>query len=327
MGGMKPSASEIGALREFNRFYTRQMGLLDRGLLGSEWTLAEARVMYELARADSTTAAIIARDLGLDVGYLSRILGKLERHGLVERRRAKDDGRRQELALTATGKATFAPLDKAAKREVRELLAPLDEAARRALLDAAATIHRTLARDVENPFPVVRELRVGDVGFIVHRQARLYAEEFGWNIEYEALIAEILGAFVRNFDPRRDASFIAERHGAIVGSVFLVRGDEASKTGKLRLLYVDANARGIGLGRHLVDRCVNAARERGYTKLTLWTNDVLVAARRIYQAAGFRLVKEERHRSFGKALVGQTWELALDTTSTRSMRRRSACAD
>lgn len=302
-------ASATRAVRAFNRFYTRHLGLLDRVLPGSRFSLAEARVLFELATRKSATATEIGRELGIDAGYLSRILGAFERRGYLRRVRSERDGREWRMHLTAAGKAAFAPLNRASEQQVAALLRPLPEAERTALLGALQTVERVFGVS-PTPGPVVlRDLRVGDVGWITHRQGRLYADEYGWDGRFEALVAEILAAFVRDFDPASECAWIAERDGAIVGSVFLVRA--SASVAKLRLLYVEASARGTGTGRRLVEECIAFARAKGYSTLTLWTNDVLSAARRIYETCGFRLVAEERHSSFGKELVGQTWELAL----------------
>jgi DNA-binding MarR family transcriptional regulator/GNAT superfamily N-acetyltransferase len=300
----------IESVRAFNRFYTRQIGLLDEGWLKSPFTLTECRVLYELAHRDKPTAAQIGASLALDAGYLSRILAKFERRKLVRRVASKQDTRVTHLSLTAAGRKAYAPLDVAAKKHVNGLLEPLDARAVTALTGAMGIVQRVLsgARAEKDPF-VLRDLQIGDIGWIVHRQAVLYAQEYGWDESYEALVAEILSGFVKNFDAKRERSWIAERDGQIIGSVFLMRADD--EVAKLRLLYVEPSARGLGVGRRLVDECIRFARAKGYRKLTLWTNDVLVTARKIYVAAGFELVKEEKHRSFGKDLVGQTWDLDL----------------
>jgi DNA-binding MarR family transcriptional regulator/GNAT superfamily N-acetyltransferase len=303
----------VSAVRAFNRFYTRQLGLLDRVLPGSQFSLAEGRILYELATRESCTASDIAAELGIDAGYLSRILKAFERRGYLTRKRSADDGREWQMRLTPTGRAAFAPLDRAARDQVAELLTTLQAPAREELVTAMQRVERLLAPAAARAPVVFRDLRVGDIGWITQRQALLYATEYGWDATFEALVAEILVAFVRNFDPAWERAWIAERDGATVGSVFLVRA--SSEVAKLRLLYVEASARGTGTGQRLVAECVAFARAKGYRTLTLWTNDILHAARRLYEGAGFRLVGEERHRSFGKDLVGQTWELALDRPS------------
>ena len=297
------------AIRDFNRFYTRQIGLLDQGFLGSPFTLTEVRVLYELAHRDSPTATQIARELTLDPGYLSRLLRKLERQGHLARGRDAEDGRQRPLRLTRTGRRVFESLDRASGEQIAGMIGALTPAQIGGLVGSMQAVRRFLQPDTPDTAYALRALRVGDIGWIIHRQGLLYAEEYGWDVTYEGLIAQILGNFVRQREPAGENAWVAERHGAIVGSVFLVR--ESAAIARLRLLYVEPGARGLGIGRRLVDTCIAEAREKGYHTLRLWTNDVLVSARRIYQAAGFRLLKEERHHSFGKDLVGQTWELPL----------------
>ncbi|WP_279359971.1 bifunctional helix-turn-helix transcriptional regulator/GNAT family N-acetyltransferase [Methylobacterium indicum] len=301
----------VGAVRAFGRFYTRQIGLLEEGLHRSAFSLTEARVLYELAHRDRLTASILGQDLGLDAGYLSRLLKRFEDQGLVIRRAAPEDGRRQVLALTEAGRAAFAPLDAASRAEVRALLARLPAADRAALVGAMGRVRRLLGDPSPDAPAVLRALQPGDIGWIAHRQGLLYAAEYGFDTGFEALVAEILAGFVRDFDPARAASWIAERDGAVAGSVFLVPAGGAEGVGKLRLLYVEPSARGQGLGQRLTEACIAGARDRGYRQLTLWTNDVLGAARRIYRDAGFRLVESAPHRSFGQDLVGETWMLDL----------------
>jgi DNA-binding MarR family transcriptional regulator/GNAT superfamily N-acetyltransferase len=302
---------QVEAVRQFNRFYTRQLGLLEKGYLRSDWTLTEARVLYELAHRRDLTAAEIAEALQLDVAYLSRILASFERTRLVNRTVSRADARQRKLALTVKGRAAFEPLDRSAARQVTAMLAPLPESARTKLVSAMRHVQALLERDAAaEPAYTLRALQSGDVGWIVHRQGLLYAKEYGWDISYEALVAEILAEFVRDFDRSKSAAWIAEASGAIVGSVFLMPA-AATGVAKLRLLYVEPAARGVGLGRRLVEECILGARARGYRTLTLWTNSVLVSARRIYAAVGFKLCKEECHHSFGKDLVGQTWKLTL----------------
>jgi len=308
-----PDAKQIAAVRGFNRFYTGQLGLLSKDFLRSEWSLTEGRVLYELATRQGVTAGKVASDLQLDEAYLSRILAKLQRRRLIERTVSPSDGRRQSIALTRAGREAFRPLNQSASRQVAGMLAPLAAAARAELVTGMARLQTLLTPQGESPRPLrIRALQSGDIGWIIHRQGRLYADEYGWDMAYETLVAEILAAFVKNFDDESDAAWIAEWPGSIVGSVFLVRASE--QVAKLRLLYVEPTARGLGIGRKLVSLCIEGAEKRGYKKLTLWTNDVLVSARRIYEASGFRLVSQERHRSFGKDLVGQTWELSLSST-------------
>ncbi|AWN54519.1 bifunctional helix-turn-helix transcriptional regulator/GNAT family N-acetyltransferase [Methylobacterium sp. 17Sr1-1] len=304
-------AAAVAAVRAFGRFYTRQIGLLEEGLHRSAFSLTEARVLYELAHRDGLTASVLGRDLGLDAGYLSRLLKRFEEQGLVTRRSAAGDGRRQVLALTPEGQAAFAPLDEASRAEVEALLARLPAADRTALVGAMARVRRLLGDPSEGleAGATLRGLRPGDIGWIAHRQGVLYARDYGFDLTFEALVAEILAGFVHDFDPGRAGAWIAEQAGEVVGSVFLAPASDT--VGKLRLLYVEPAARGQGLGRRLTASCVDGARARGYRQLTLWTNDVLAAARRIYAEAGFRLIESAPHRSFGQDLVGETWMLDL----------------
>ncbi|MGX7707629.1 bifunctional helix-turn-helix transcriptional regulator/GNAT family N-acetyltransferase [Methylobacterium sp. Gmos1] len=299
----------VAAVRAFGRFYTRQIGLLEEGLHRSAFSLTEARVLYELAHRDRLTASVLGQDLGLDAGYLSRLLKRFEEQGLLTRRTAAGDGRRQVLALTPEGQAAFAPLDEASRAEVEALLGRLDPTDRTALVGAMARMRRLLGDPPEDGAATLRDLKPGDIGWITHRQGVLYAEEYGFDLTFEALVAEILAGFVRDRDPARAGAWIAEQAGEVVGSVFLAPASET--VGKLRLLYVEPAIRGQGLGRRLTASCIAGARERGYRQLTLWTNDVLGAARRIYAEAGFRLVESAPHRSFGQDLVGETWMLDL----------------
>jgi DNA-binding MarR family transcriptional regulator/GNAT superfamily N-acetyltransferase len=309
----RPDSAQIGAVREFNRFYTRQLGLLNKEFLSSEWTLTEARVLHEIATRQGVTAREIANDLQLDEAYLSRILAKFQRRRLIKRNTSAVDARQQLIDLTAAGRAAYRPLDRSATQQIEHMLAPLAAFDRSALVGSMARLEQLLhKREIQAPYSI-RPLRIGDIGWITHRQGILYAEEYGWDATYEALVAEILGGFVKTFDPKREAAWVAEVHGSPVGSVFLVRASD--EVAQLRLLYVEPAARGLGIGRRLVSLCTAGARERGYRNLILWTNDVLLAARRIYETMGFRLTAEERHRSFGKDLVGQTWELNLAAVS------------
>ncbi len=305
-----PEADQIAQVRRFSRFYTRQIGLLEEGLLKSEFSLTEVRVLYELAYRVGLTAADLARELALDTGYLSRILKRFEARGLIERSPAQEDGRQMVLALTDAGRAVFTPLDQASANQVAVMLAKLTAGDRQLLVCALRTVERLLGDSPEPRVPyILRPHQPGDIGWIAHRQGLLYAQEYGWDETFEALVAEIAAAFVKTYDPKRERCWIAERENEIVGSVFLVR--QSDEIAKLRLLYVEPSARGLGIGRRLVDECIGFARAKGYKTLTLWTNDVHVSALNIYKAAGFRLVKEEEHHSFGKDLVGQNWDLDL----------------
>jgi DNA-binding MarR family transcriptional regulator/N-acetylglutamate synthase-like GNAT family acetyltransferase len=305
-------ADAAGRLRHFNRFYTRQIGVLDRGLYGSGRSLADARLLYELAQGADATAGDLARRLAMDPGFLSRMLTRLEREGLVVRRRSQADGRVSHLAVTPAGQAAFAELDGLSQHAAEAMISPLADEQRSALLTALGRVEGLLAADLPRGAVVLRPHRVGDMGWIVHRQALLYAHEYGWDIGYEALIAEIVAKFARDFDAACEHCWVAEQAGEIVGSVFLVRGDE-SGVAKLRLLYVEKAVRGAGVGRRLIGECVAFAREKGYARLDLWTQSVLEAATRLYRETGFRLIREEPHHSFGHDLIGQFWSLDLQT--------------
>lgn len=300
----------IDAVRRFNRFYTRQIGVLRNGLLRSPFSLTEARILYELAHRERPTATEIGKALGLDAGYLSRILRGFERRGLVEKTASEADGRQNLLSLTAQGREAFGELNARSNEEVAAMLRGLPAREQDRLVEAMHAIEGLLGARPEPKVPyLLRPHRPGDMGWVVHRHGVLYAQEYGWDERFEALVAEIVAEFIRNYDPKRERCWIAERDGEIVGSVFLVRHSET--VAKLRLLLVEPRARGLGIGSRLVEECIRFAEETGYRKITLWTNSVLHAARRIYQAAGFCLVREEPHHSFGHDLVGQTWELTL----------------
>jgi DNA-binding MarR family transcriptional regulator/N-acetylglutamate synthase-like GNAT family acetyltransferase len=305
-----PAADRVSAVRHFNRFYTRRIGVLHEGLLASPFSLAEVRVLYELAHRPAVTASDLVRDLALDSGYLSRILRDFEKRGLVRRATSQTDGRQRPLTLTAEGKRTFAPLERRSAQEVATLLAPLSETDQARLAGAMQAIERMLepAGAAGEPF-VLRAHRPGDMGWVVQAHGEIYWREYGWDERFEALVAHIAGEFVEKLDPARERCWIAEREGERVGSVFLVR--KSATVAKLRLLIVDPRARGLGLGAHLVAECIRFARDCGYRTLTLWTQENLRAARRIYQAAGFALAAREPHAMFGVPLVGETWNLAL----------------
>jgi DNA-binding MarR family transcriptional regulator/predicted GNAT family acetyltransferase len=307
-----PAADLVAAVRRFNRFYTRRIGVLDEGHLHSAFSLAEVRVMYEIAHDPAATATGLQRDLQLDGGYLSRLVSALEQKGLVRRKRSPNDGRQSLLALTAKGRTTFAQLNARAHDDVASFITPLGERARWRLLDAMRTIESLLGGEPRTSSPyLLRAHRAGDMGFVVHRQAVLYSREYGWTDAYEALISRIVAEFLERFDAARERCWIAERDGETVGSVFLIRHPEREGVAKLRLLYVEPSARGLGIGARLVRECSTFARAAGYHTITLWTNSVLTSARRLYEAEGYRLVHEEPHHSFGKDLAGQTWELTL----------------
>jgi len=300
---------DVATLRGFNRVYTSRLGLLDAHLDQSPFTLSEARILYELANRTDPTAAEIARALRLDPAQISRTIRRFANRGLVATRENPSHGRHQLLSLTEQGRAAFAAAEGNTRRAVGGLLDELSPFRRAALLSAARTITRIFEEEAV-PRPVLRGLKPGDLGLVIARQAILYTGEYGWNGDYEALVARILADFHQSFDPARDAAWIAELDGRMAGSIFLVHGDEP-EVGKLRLLYVERDARGLGVGRMLVAACIARAREAGYKRLDLWTNSILSAARAIYQRAGFVLVDETPHHSFGKDLIGQTWSLAL----------------
>jgi len=300
----------IDALRRFNRFYTRKIGVLEEGLLQSPFSLTEARLLYELARREKSTAGEVADYLGLDAGYLSRMLRGFQNRGLLAKSPSKADRRQTLLHLTKRGRQAFAVLDKRARKEVGALLGALSTAEQDRLLEACQTIEQLLGARPEPKTPyLLRPHQPGDMGWVVHRHGALYAQEYGWDERFEALVADIVAKFIRELDPKRERCWIAERDGEVVGSIFLVK--KSATVAKLRLLLVEPKARGLGLGRRLVQECVRFGRQVGYKKITLWTNDVLHAARHVYQEVGFRLVHEEPHNKFGHGLMGQTWELDL----------------
>jgi DNA-binding MarR family transcriptional regulator/N-acetylglutamate synthase-like GNAT family acetyltransferase len=297
----------VGVVRRFNRFWTRQIGVLREGYLESRFSLTEVRVLFELARREETTASELGAELGLDAGYLSRLLGGFEKDAMIHKRPSQADGRRSLLRLTERGRKAFAPLDARSRRDVGAMLGSLSVAEQDRLVGAMRTIEGLLS-ETEDSY-LLRPHGSGDMGWVVHRHGILYAEEYDWDEQFEALVAEIVAKFIQEIDPKRERCWIAERGGENVGCVFLVKQSE--EIAKLRLLLVDPQARGLGIGSRLVEECIRFARRAGYGKITLWTNDVLYAARRIYQGVGFRLVHEEPHHSFGHDLVGQTWELEL----------------
>jgi DNA-binding MarR family transcriptional regulator/GNAT superfamily N-acetyltransferase len=310
--------SPVAAVRAFNRFYTQKIGVLDEGLLASPYSLAEVRVLYELAQREHATATVLRQALGLDAGYLSRMVARLAARRLVTRRPSPDDRRESLLSLSARGREVFAKLDARSNAGVAQLIGPLDGGRRRELLTSMRTIETLLGAGgasgasggASGAAPlIVRAPKAGELGWIVYRHGALYAEEYGWDARFEALVARVVADFVASYDPLRERCFIAVRQGAVVGSVMVV---QKSKTvAKLRLLLVEPSARGLGIGARLVDECLCFARAAGYRRLELWTNSVLVAARRIYERAGFVLVAEAAHKEFGKGLLGQTFRLEL----------------
>lgn len=319
---MPESNEVVQSLRRFNRFYTLRIGVLRRGLLGTPYSLTEARVLYELAHRPGLVAAELGQDLELDRGYLSRILGQFERKRLVARRTSKRDGRRQHLRLTAAGRRAFAEMDRRSTDQAARLTGHLGRTEQRRLQGLLGEIQRLLSCGEAKAVPgqvILREPQPGDFGWVVERHGALYAGEYGWDVGFEALVARIVADYAGKHDPAREKAWIAELDGQPVGCVFLVR--ESDAVAKLRLLLVDPSARGHGLGRRLVDECVGFAERAGYRKIALWTNSVLHAARRIYEASGFRLVREEPHRSFGPDLVGQFWEKELRSAEGQTTSR------
>ncbi|CAN5578802.1 helix-turn-helix domain-containing GNAT family N-acetyltransferase [soil metagenome] len=307
---IKNLEANISAIRHFNRFFTRQIGVLREGLLHSPYSLTEARVLFELAHRDNLTAAQLCRELGLDAGYLSRTLAQLAQQGLIDKVRSESDERQRLLRLSTDGKAAFALLDQRSRDEVGELLQELSEGDQQRLLDAMQTIESILGKGFKFAEPFFLRLHEpGDMGWVTHRHGLLYAREYQWDQHFEALVAQIVADFINNYNPACERCWIAEMQGEIVGSVFVVQASET--VAKLRLLLVEPRARGLGLGTRLVEECIRFARRSGYQTLMLWTNSVLLEARHIYQKAGFVLVAEEAHRSFGHDLVGETWELTL----------------
>jgi DNA-binding MarR family transcriptional regulator/GNAT superfamily N-acetyltransferase len=301
---------QVDAVRRFNRFYTRRIGVVNENLLGSGFTLPEGRLLYELAHRDGPTATEVGRELRLDPGYVSRLIDRLRRRGVLERRPSPGDRRQSLLRLTRKGREVFAMLNRRSHDEISAMLAPLAVADRRRLVEAMGRIEGLLGGSGAAAVPyLLRSHQPGDIGWVVQRHGAIYAEEYGWNAEMEAFIAEIAARFLRNFDPKRERCWIAERDGENVGSVFLVR--KSARVAQLRLLLVEPSARGLGIGRRLVAECIRFARQAGYRQITLWTNKGLDAARHLYEEAGFRLVKEEPHHSFGQDLVSQIWTVTL----------------
>lgn len=312
----------IETIRAFNRFYTRRIGVLNEGLLDTPFTLAESRLLWEFAHHDAPTATELARALDLDAGYLSRLLRSFKERGLIQSTRSPTDARQAHLSLTAAGREAFAPLDTRSREQVAGLLSTLPEARQQQLLQAMATIQQLLggADDTSpraaSPY-LLRPHRPGDMGWVVSRHGALYAQEYRWNMDFEALVARIAADFIERFDATREACWIAERDGHNLGCVFLVQARDDTNhaplpgVAQLRMLLVEPSARGLGLGARLVDECERFARMADYTRITLWTNSLLQAARGIYQKAGYRLVASEPHHSFGHDLVGETWQKDL----------------
>ena len=301
--------AQVGAIRAFNRFYTRKIGVVD-GMASSPFALAEARVLYELAHREQATATDIRKELGLDAGYMSRILREFERRKLIRREQSKTDERQKFLSLTAKGRRAFAPLDARSNRDVVAILEGLSPTKRKQLVDAVQAVRRLLGDKVQTSTSyLLRQHQPGDLGWIVHRQAILYAEEYGWDGTHEALAGEIVAQFIKNYDPNRERCWIAEKDGERVGGAFVAKVSD--DIAQLRLLHVESQARGLGIGKRLVEECVRFARQAGYQKMTLWTQSNLYAARHIYKQSGFQVVREQQHHSFGKDLTAETWELNL----------------
>jgi DNA-binding MarR family transcriptional regulator/GNAT superfamily N-acetyltransferase len=310
--------ARVAAFRRFNRIYTRFIGVLDEELLNSGHSLAEARVLYELATRHTSTAKEIAVALGIDPAYLSRILARFEKSSLLKRTTSKKDARSSCLTLTQKGKSRFEKLNAFSEEQARGILKALAPAGQTNLIGYMSDLERLLAPNTQQATRyVLRPHRPGDMGWVVHREGALYAQEYGFDETFEALVARIVADFLTEFDPKRDRCWIAELNGENVGHIFLVKHPTEPSTAKLRLLLVEPSARGLRLGSALVEECVNFASAVGYKKITLWTQSILVAARRIYQKAGFRLVEEQANFKFGKDLVSQTWELDLTESGLR----------
>jgi len=300
----------VAAVRAFNRFYTQQIGVLHESLAKSPFSLTAARVLYELAHREKSTATELGARLGLDPGYLSRILASFKRRGLIKRKACAADARQTILQLTKEGEEAFAALNLGSQRDVMHLLGGLAPPEQRQLVGAMRTIQRLLGTP-EKPDTsfLLRPHQIGDIGWIVQRHAIIYAQEYGWDEQFEGLVAKVAADFLEAHDPKRERCWIAERDGQNVGCVFLVANTKT--VAQLRLLFVEPRARGLGIGKRLVTECIRFARQTDYRKIILWTNNILLAARHLYERAGFRLIHEEPHQSFGANLVGETWELRL----------------
>ena len=301
----------IETIRRFNRLYTRQIGVLQEHLLQSRFSLTEVRVLYEIAHHENVTAKDLCRDLGLDRGYVSRMLQEFEEYGWIKAVPSPDDRRRQFLSLTASGHKVFDPLERRSSDEVGAMLARLSPAQQKKMLAGIRDIETVLAPTQLSAMPyILRPHRPGDMGWVVQRHGELYWQEYHYDERFEALVAEIVAEFIQNLDPKRERCWVAEKNGERVGSIFLVR--KSASAAKLRLLLVEPTARGLGIGKRLVEECVHFAREAGYKKILLWTQSELTAARRIYENAGFMLIGKERHNSWSRQnLVAETWELIL----------------
>jgi DNA-binding MarR family transcriptional regulator/GNAT superfamily N-acetyltransferase len=300
----------VEAMRRFNRFYTKQIGVLHERLVRSPFSLTEARIIYELTHKEKTTATELSGGLGLDAGYLSRLLRGLIRNGLIDRQVSETDGRQSFLALTGKGQKAFATLDSRSRRGIEAMLNKLSPSDQNLLLKAMRTIEDLLGPRSPKEVPyLLRPHQPGDMGWVIHKHGALYAEEYGWDEQFEAFVASIAAKFIQHYDPKQERCWMAEINGEIVGSVVLAK--KSKTVAKLRLLLVDPKARGLGIGARLVDECIRFSRRAGYKKIILWTNSILGAARHIYEKSGFLKVHEERHHSFGHDLIGETWELSL----------------
>lgn len=304
-------ADEVAGFRDFNRFYTNEIGLLRRGLLDSPYSLTEARLLYELGRAEVTETKALRGRLDLDRGYLSRMLAKLEEAGLVVRGRSDDDARVQTLRLTAKGKRTLTSLDRRSSAEADARLEGLEAADRGRLLDAMATIREVLDPAAREGSLEFRDLEVGDLGWVVSRHGEIYSRSYGWDARFEALVAGVVGRFATDHDPGRERAWIATVDGRRAGSILCVAEEGEEDTARLRLLIVEPWARGLGIGGTLVENCVEFARAAGYRRMVLWTDDFLTAARRLYAAAGFRLVASRPEEAFGATSIAEDWALDL----------------
>ncbi|MFD1673323.1 bifunctional helix-turn-helix transcriptional regulator/GNAT family N-acetyltransferase [Alicyclobacillus fodiniaquatilis] len=300
----------IEGVRQFNRFFTRNLGVLREGLLHSPYSLTESRIIYEIANRRNLIAANLSKELGLDSGYLSRILDRLEQKGLIEKVPSGDDARQRLLHLTPDGRKAFSLLDSRSREEISEMLDALSEQDQKRLIQSMNTIQHLLGGGLKYSDPYfLRQHEPGDMGWVVHMHGHHYAKEYGWNEHFEALVAQICSDFINHYNPDKERCWMAEMDGQIIGSIFVVQDSE--EIAKLRLLFVHPMARGSGLGTRLVDECIRFARRKGYKRLVLWTNSILVSARNIYQKAGFELVKQEPHHRFGHDLVGEHWEMTL----------------
>lgn len=303
-------AARAEHVRAFNRFYTRKIGLLGNGLLDSPYSLTEVRLLYELAQQDGLTPTWLSQQLGLNLGYVSRVLRGFKQRGWLRERASESDGRQTLLSLSAAGRKAFVPLNQASHDEAAALLNTLPPAKQQQLLAAMHTISEVLGESSAASEPyLIRTHRPGDLGWMVMRHGALYAQEFGWSEEFEGFVAEIAAHFLKHYDPACERFWIAEQHGENVGCVALVK--QSKTVAKLRVLLVEPSARGLGIGKRLTQECEHFARQAGYKKIMLWTNRNLAAARAIYQKAGYQLIAEEAHHSFGKDLTGETWELVL----------------